>query len=110
MVEYLQQMKAKSPGAQLNAFSEQAWASWYAFYNVASTIHGDINAATLDAALSKATSISTDGITAPVDFAHPEPFEGLPRTFSTYVAIARAVNGKVIQQGKFVNGMSFLTK
>jgi ABC-type branched-subunit amino acid transport system substrate-binding protein len=110
VVEYLQQMKAKSPGAQLNAFSEQAWASWYAFYNVASTIHGDINAATLDAALSKATSISTDGITAPVDFAHPEAFEGLPRTFSTYVVIARAVNGKVIQQGKFVNGMSFLTK
>jgi ABC-type branched-subunit amino acid transport system substrate-binding protein len=109
---YVNDMKAQSPSSTLNAFSELAWASWYAFYGVASTISGDITAASMTAALGKATAVSTNGMTPPVDFTKATPWttagDNIVRNFSTAVVISTAVDSKITQLGETVDAHTLI--
>jgi len=109
---YVTEMKSQSPSSNLNAFSEMAWASWYAFYNVASTISGDITAASLTAALGRATAVSTDGMTPPVNFSKAVPWtvagDNIQRNFSTATVISTAVNGVITQSGATVDASTLI--
>jgi ABC-type branched-subunit amino acid transport system substrate-binding protein len=106
---YLSEMKAKASGDTLSDFSKQAWASFYAFEQVASTIQGDITAKTLTQALGQASSISTEGITAPLNYTQPTPMVGITRIFSTQQFVLGAQDRKVVQAGT-VDAKDFLTK
>ena len=99
IVAYLQEMQAKAPGDTLSEFSELAWASWYAFAQVASTIKGPITAQSLTAALGEATSVSTEGITPPVNFTQRTQFASISRTFTTKLFVLGAQDGKLAQVG-----------
>lgn len=99
VVAYLTQMKAKASGDTLSEFSELAWASWYAFAQVASTINGPVTAQSLTAALGKATSVNTEGMTPPVNFTQRTQFASISRIFSTKLFVLGAQDGKVAQVG-----------
>jgi hypothetical protein len=97
VVAYLKAMKAKASGDTLNEFSKLAWASFYAFAQVASTIKGDVTAKTLTQALGHASSVDTQGIAAPVDFTKATPLSGITRMFTTKVFVLGAQNGQPVQ-------------
>jgi ABC-type branched-subunit amino acid transport system substrate-binding protein len=99
IVAYLTQMKAKAPGDTLNEFSKLAWASWYAFAQVASTIKGPITAQSVTAALGKASSVSTEGMTAPVDFTKRTQINAITRIFTTELFVLGAHDASVVQVG-----------
>jgi ABC-type branched-subunit amino acid transport system substrate-binding protein len=99
IVAYLTQMKAKASGDTLNEFSKLAWASWYAFAQVASTIKGPITAQSVTAALGKASSVSTEGMTAPVDFTKRTQINPITRIFTTNLFVLGAHDGSVVQVG-----------
>jgi ABC-type branched-subunit amino acid transport system substrate-binding protein len=103
IASYLAQMKAQAPGDQLSDFSKLAWASWYAFAQVASTIKGPITAQSVTAALGKASSVSTEGITAPVDFTKATQIKAITRIFTTQFFVLGADNGSVVQSGGLIN-------
>jgi ABC-type branched-subunit amino acid transport system substrate-binding protein len=109
---YVTEMKSLSPSSKLNAFSEMAWASWYAFYNVAKTISGDITAASLTAALRTATAVSTDGMTPPINFSKAIPWtvagDNIQRNFSTATVISTAVDGVITQSGATVDATTLI--
>jgi ABC-type branched-subunit amino acid transport system substrate-binding protein len=111
IVSYLTNMKAQAPGDPLSDFSKLAWASWYAFAQVASGIKGPITAQSVTAALGKSTSINTEGITAPVDFTKPATINAITRIFTTQVFVLGADNGTVVQSGGLIDaGTYFHTK
>lgn len=111
VVSYLTNMKAQAPGDPLSDFSKLAWASWYAFDQVASGINGPITAQSVTAALGKATAVNTDGITAPVDFTKPTPIGAITRIFTTQIFVLGADSGSVVQSGGLINaGTYFKTK
>jgi ABC-type branched-subunit amino acid transport system substrate-binding protein len=94
---YLSEMKAKAGGDVLSDISKQAWASFYAFDQVASTIKGDITAKSLTDALGKAPSVTTDGMTGTSDFTRATPLGGTTRTFNTQLFVMGAQGGNVAQ-------------
>jgi ABC-type branched-subunit amino acid transport system substrate-binding protein len=106
--DYVNEMKAQNPGSALNFFSILAWASWYAFYNVAATIHGDVTAASMTAALTTSSAVQTNGMLPPVDFTKPIPYNQITRSFSTEVAISNAVNSKIVQSGGAVDARTLI--
>lgn len=105
---YVSEMKAKAPGDTLNDFSEQAWASFYAFAQVAGSIKGDITAQSLTQALGQASNVSTEGMTGTIDFTKPTPLAGIPRVFSSQLFVLGASNGKVVEVGT-VDAKDYLT-
>jgi branched-chain amino acid transport system substrate-binding protein len=107
IVAYLTQMKAKAPGDTLNEFSKLAWASWYAFAQVASTISGPVTAQSLTAALGKASAVNTEGMTPTVDFTKRVQFASISRTFTTQLFVLGAHDGSVAQVG-LVNASTYL--
>lgn len=111
VVSYLTNMKEQAPGDPLSDFSKLAWASWYAFAQVASGINGPITAQSVTAALGKATAVNTQGITAPVDFTKPTPINSITRIFTTQIFVMGADNGSVVQSGGLIDaGTYFKTK
>jgi branched-chain amino acid transport system substrate-binding protein len=96
---YLSGMKAKASGDPLSDISKQAWASFYAFEQVASTITGDVTANSLTAALGKASNVTTQGMTGPSNYTQPTPLAGITRIFGTQLFVMEAQNGKVAQTG-----------
>lgn len=107
IVSYLTQMKAQASGDPLSDFSKLAWASWYAFAQVASTINGPITAQSVTAALGKATSVGTEGITAPVDFTKPTQISAISRIFTTKLFVLAANNGNVVQVGGLIDAGAY---
>jgi ABC-type branched-subunit amino acid transport system substrate-binding protein len=105
---YLSEMKAKAPGDALNDFSEQAWASFNAFEQVASSVKGDITAQSLTAALGHATNVTTQGMTAPIDFTKASSLAGVTRLFSTQLFVLGAKNDQILQIGT-VDAKEYLT-
>jgi ABC-type branched-subunit amino acid transport system substrate-binding protein len=97
--DYLKYMKSRAKADTLNEFSKTAWASWYAFAQLVATLHGAITAQTLTTALDSATSVSTDGITAPVDFTKPTPTQGMTRIFGMQQIVVKGQNGEQLQSG-----------
>jgi ABC-type branched-subunit amino acid transport system substrate-binding protein len=63
-------------------YEEAAWASAVAFENVASKISGPVTAATMSAALKKATNVTTGGLTPTMNFTKPWSVPGAPRIFN----------------------------
>ena len=111
VVSYLKNMKAQAPNDPLSDFSKLAWASFYAFDQVASGISGPITAQSVTAALGKSTAINTQGITAPVDFTKPTPINSITRIFTTQIFVMGADNGSVVQSGGLIDaGTYFKTK
>lgn len=108
IVTYLTQMKAKATGDTLNEFSKLAWASWYAFAQVASTIKGPITAKSVTDALSKTSSIDTQGMTTPVDFTKPTQINAITRIFTTKLFVLGAGNGNVVQAGDLIDARTYL--
>jgi ABC-type branched-subunit amino acid transport system substrate-binding protein len=108
MIEYFKEMKAKASGDALNEFSKLAWASWYAFAQVASTIKADVTASSLTDALGKASSVDTKGIAAPVDFTKPTPVKSMTRVFTTKLFVLGAEAGKVVQVGDLVDATTYI--
>jgi ABC-type branched-subunit amino acid transport system substrate-binding protein len=96
---YLSGMKAKASGDPLSDISKQAWASFYAFEQVASTITGDITASTVTAALGHAANVTTEGMTGPSNYTQPTPLAGITRIFGSQLFVMGAQNGKVAQIG-----------
>jgi ABC-type branched-subunit amino acid transport system substrate-binding protein len=107
IVSYLTNMKAQAPGDPLSDFSKLAWASWYAFAQVASGIKGPITAQSVTAALGKSTSINTEGITAPADFTKPATINAITRIFTTKVFVLAADNGTVVQSGGLLDAGTY---
>jgi hypothetical protein len=105
---YLSEMKAKAGSDVLSDISKQAWASFYAFEQVASTIKGDITAKSLTDALGQASNVTTQGITAPINFTQATPLAGFTRLFSSELFVMGAQDGKVVQVGT-VDAKDFLT-
>jgi ABC-type branched-subunit amino acid transport system substrate-binding protein len=99
MVEYLKEMKAKASSDTLSEFSKLAWASWYAFAQVASTIKGPVTAQSVTAALGKASSVSTEGMTPAVDFTKRTQFASISRIYSTKLFVLGAQDGRAAQVG-----------
>jgi ABC-type branched-subunit amino acid transport system substrate-binding protein len=99
MVEYLKEMKAKASSDTLSEFSKLAWASWYAFAQVASIIKGPVTAQSVTAALGKASSVSTEGMTPTVDFTKRTQFASISRIYSTKLFVLGAQDGKAAQVG-----------
>ena len=99
VVSYLKNMKAQAPNDPLSDFSKLAWASFYAFDQVASGISGPITAQSVTAALGKSTSINTEGITAPVDFTKRTQTNAITRIFTTKLFVLGAHDGSVVQVG-----------
>jgi ABC-type branched-subunit amino acid transport system substrate-binding protein len=108
IVDYFNTMKAKAPGDTLSDFSKLAWASWYGFAQVASSIKGDITAKSMSEALSHTTSVDTHGITGSPDFTKPHPVKQLTRVFSTQLYITGAQNGKAAQVGEPIQGSTLV--
>jgi ABC-type branched-subunit amino acid transport system substrate-binding protein len=108
IVDYLKTMKAQASGDTLSDFAKLAWAAWYAFAQVASSISGDITAKSLTDALSRATSVDTHGITASPDFTKPHPVKQLTRVFSTELFVIGAQDGEVVQVGQPIQGSSLV--
>jgi ABC-type branched-subunit amino acid transport system substrate-binding protein len=104
IADYFKTMKAQASGDTLSDFSKLAWASWYAFAQVASSIKGDITAKSMTDALSHTTSIDTHGITGSPDFTKPHPVKQLTRVFSTQLYILGAQDGKAVQVGEPIPG------
>ncbi len=96
---YLSEMKAKASSDVLSDISKQAWASFYAFEQVASTIKGDITAKSLTQALGQASDVTTEGMTGTINYTQPAPMAAITRMFSTELFVMRAQNGKVVQIG-----------
>jgi ABC-type branched-subunit amino acid transport system substrate-binding protein len=96
---YLTNMKAQASGDALSDISKQAWASFYAFEQVASTITGDITAKTLTDALGKASNVATQGMTGSINYTQATPLAGITRMFSTQLFQMGAQDGKVVQTG-----------
>jgi ABC-type branched-subunit amino acid transport system substrate-binding protein len=105
---YVSEMKAKAPGDTLNDFSEQAWASFYAFAQVAATIKGDITAQSMTTALGQASGVTTEGMTGTIDFTKATPLAGVTRLFSTQLFVLGGQDGKVVQIGT-VDAKDYLT-
>jgi ABC-type branched-subunit amino acid transport system substrate-binding protein len=105
---YLSEMKAKASGDTLNDFSKQAWASFYAFAQVAGTITGDITAKSLTQALGQASAVTTQGITGTANYTQPTPLAGITRMFSTQQFVLGGQGGTVVQVGT-VDAKDFLT-
>jgi len=99
VVEYLKEMRAKASSDTLSEFSKLAWASWYAFAQVASTIKGPVTAQSVTAALGKASSVSTEGMTPTVDFTKRTQFASISRIYSTKLFVLGAQDGKAAQVG-----------
>ena len=91
--EYLSEMKAKAGSDVLSDISKQAWASFYAFSQVAKTIKGDITAKSLTDALSQASAVTTEGISGTTDFTKATPLGGTSRTFNTQLFVIGAKDG-----------------
>jgi ABC-type branched-subunit amino acid transport system substrate-binding protein len=96
---YLSEMKAKAGSDVLSDISKQAWASFYAFTQVASTIKGDVTAKSMTDALGQASSVTTEGMTGTSNFAQATPLAGTTRTFNTQLFVMGAQGGKVVQIG-----------
>jgi hypothetical protein len=96
---YLSEMKAKAGSDVLSDISKQAWASFYAFEQVASTIQGDITAKTLTDALGKASAVTTQDMTGPSNYTQASPLAGITRMFSTQLFMMGAKDGQVVQLG-----------
>jgi ABC-type branched-subunit amino acid transport system substrate-binding protein len=107
VVSYLTNMKAQAPGDPLSDFSKLAWASWYAFAQVAGGIKGPITAQSVTAALGKSTSVNTEGITAPADFTKPATINAITRIFTTEVFVLAADNGTVVQSGGLLDAGTY---
>jgi ABC-type branched-subunit amino acid transport system substrate-binding protein len=110
VVSYLANMKAQASSDPLSDFAKLAWASFYAFDDVASGISGPITAQSVTAALGKATAVSTDGITAPVNFTKATPIGSITRIFSTQIFVMGADNGSVVQSGGLINAATYFSK
>jgi ABC-type branched-subunit amino acid transport system substrate-binding protein len=96
---YLSEMKAKAGSDVLSDISKQAWASFYAFDQVASKIKGDITAKSVTDALGQASSVTTEGMTGTTNFSQATPLGGTTRTFNTQLFVMSAQNGTVVQTG-----------
>ena len=96
---YLSEMKAKAGSDVLSDISKQAWASFYAFDQVASKIKGDITAKSVTDALGQASSVTTEGMTGTTNFSQATPLGGTTRTFNTQLFVMGAQNGTVVQTG-----------
>ena len=83
----------------LSDISKQAWASFYAFTQVAKTIKGDITAKSVTDALGQASAVTTEGITGTTDFTKATPLGGTTRTFNTQLFVMGAKDGAVVQIG-----------
>jgi ABC-type branched-subunit amino acid transport system substrate-binding protein len=105
---YESEMKAKASGDTLNDFSEQAWASFYAFQQVASTIKGDITAKAVSQALGQASGVTTEGITGTINYTQATPLAGVTRLFSTQLFVTGAQDGKLVQVAT-VDAKDYLT-
>ncbi len=108
IADYLKEMEAKAEGATLSDFSKLAWASFYAFAEVASTIEGDITAQTLTEALGQTTSIDTKGITPPVDFTKAIPVSGMTRVFTDEAFLIGADDGEQVQEGDLIDTSTYV--
>ena len=96
---YLSEMKDKAGSDVLSDISKQAWASFYAFTQVAKTIKGDITAKSVTDALGQASAVTTQGITGTTDFTKATPLGGTTRTFNTQLYVLGAKDGTVVQIG-----------
>jgi len=108
VVAYLAQMKAQASGDTLSDFAKLAWASWYAFAQVAGTVDGPITAKSLTDALGKASAVDTQGITPTVDFTKTKSIDAITRVSTTQLFVLGATNGNVAQVGNLIDATAYL--
>jgi ABC-type branched-subunit amino acid transport system substrate-binding protein len=78
------------------------WASYVIFNDVASTVTGDITAASFKAALDKASAVDTGGLTPTLDFTKAFPVPPLARITDTKLLTLRITGGVAKPEGDFV--------
>lgn len=96
----------KEDGAEVDHGSTQnqnAWVSYVVFSDVASKIKGDITAATFKAALDQSSSVDTGGLSPTLDFTKKFPVPQLARLSNTQLLALSVRDGKLVQQGPFVD-------
>lgn len=82
------------------AVLQNSWVSMLVFDAVASSIDGDVTAATLKEALDGSAAVETGGLTPTLNFTEPLPMPDLARLFNTEAVNFAATDGKLVQQGE----------
>jgi ABC-type branched-subunit amino acid transport system substrate-binding protein len=94
---YNHYMGLDAKGAYLGEFSESTWAGFYVFTQAAKAIKGPVTNLSFKAQLKKSTHLTTEGMTAAINFTHPQTIGPLTREFNTSVVLEGASNGKVVK-------------
>lgn len=87
----------------INPNLQNTWASLVVLQKVLENKKGDITADTVLKALSSAKSVDTGGLTPPLNLSKPLPVPGLERILNPNVTTFLIKDGKLVQQGSFVN-------
>jgi ABC-type branched-subunit amino acid transport system substrate-binding protein len=97
MEAYDHYMALDAKGTYLGEYSESTWAAFYVFTEAAEAIKGKVTNLTFKAELKKSSSLSTEGMTAPLNYTQPKTVGPMTREFSTFVILEGASNGKVVK-------------
>jgi ABC-type branched-subunit amino acid transport system substrate-binding protein len=80
-----------------------AWIDDQVFDQVVSKMKGAITAATVLKAFKTTKTVSTGGVTPPINLSKPFPAPALHAIYNTWGTIETVKNGKIVWNGKFVN-------
>ena len=97
VVAYNRYMALAGQGASEGEFSESTWAAFYVFAEAAEAIKGPVTNVTFKAQLKKSSHLTTEGMTAPINFTEPKTIGPLTREFNTSVILEGASNGQVVK-------------
>lgn len=90
-------MGLDAKGAYLGEYSESTWAAFYVFAEAAEAIKGPVTNLTFKAQLKKSKDLTTEGMTAAINFSNPQVIGPLTREFNTSVVLEGASNGQVVK-------------
>ncbi|MFW0797791.1 ABC transporter substrate-binding protein [Gordonia sp. CPCC 205515] len=86
-----------------NPITQNTWVSFVVLQKVLEGTSGDVTAATVLDAMNQATAVDTGGLTKPINFSKGLPLPGMSRIFNPVVVNFEIKDGKLVQDGGFVD-------
>lgn len=105
---YRDTMAKAAPRATLNNVSLRAWTAGGVFAQVAGAVDDPVTAKSVYDQLLRSTAITTDGITADIDFSKAKPYGPIQRQFNTSLEASKIVNGQLTEQGQLFDGLALV--
>jgi ABC-type branched-subunit amino acid transport system substrate-binding protein len=95
---------AVPPGVDMSlGVLQNSWIAAKVFHQVVEGISGEVTNASVKAAMDSTTAADTGGLSKPIDFTKKNPVPALARITNTNVVIFTVKDGKLVQQGDFVD-------